>query len=83
MFQEVGSGWKRRARIQSSGVGLETAGSCSKQWGRVGNGGLAFRGVGSGLKRRARVQSSGEELETAAYGPSSGVGFKTAGSRSK
>ena len=65
MFPAVRSGWKWWARVPSSGVGLETVGSCSKQWGQVGNGGLVFEVVGSGLKWRARVRSSGVGLETA------------------
>jgi len=70
MFEAVGSGLKQQARIPSSGAGFKTAGSCSKQRGRAGNGGFVFQAVHSGWKRRARVQSSG-------------VGFETAGSHSK
>ena len=50
MFQAVGSGSKRRARVPSSGVGLEM-------------GGLAFEAVGSGSKRRARVRGGGLRFE--------------------
>jgi hypothetical protein len=35
VLQAVGSGSKRPARVRSSGIGLETAGSRSKQWGPV------------------------------------------------
>ena len=53
--EAVGLGSKWWARIQSSGVELETADSRLKQWGRAGNGGLAFEAVGVGSKWRARV----------------------------
>jgi len=35
MFEAVGSGLKRQARVPSSAVGFKTAGSRSKQCGRV------------------------------------------------
>ena len=65
MFQAVGSGSKWRARVPSSGVGLEMAGLHLKQWGEARSGGLAFEAVGSGSKRWARIQSSGVQFETA------------------
>ena len=49
-FEVVGLGSKWWARVQSSGVELETEDSHSKQWGQAGNGGLAFEAVGVGSK---------------------------------
>jgi len=65
MFEAVRLGLKQRVHVRSSGVGLEMAGSRSKQWSRVGNGGLMFQAVRSGSKQWARVPSSGVRLETA------------------
>ena len=70
MFEAVRLGLKWGVSFRSSAVGLETAGSRSKQWGWVGNSGLMFQAVGSGSNRWARV-------------PNSAVGFETAGSSSK
>ena len=91
VFQAVGSGLKRRARVSSSAVGFEMVGSSSKQCGQAGNGGLVFQEVGSGWKRaRGRVgnggfvfQAAGSSWKRRVSVPSSGVGLETAGSRLK